>query len=137
MKPISSRKDISILINKFYAKIRRNELLGPIFNGHIPKEKWPEHLEKLTDFWEMRLFGASGFNGNPSQKHVNVDHNMKHTIAPHHFEQWLQLWFETLDELYEGEVAESAKQMAKQMANGQYRVVLNNRPKEQVYKFNE
>jgi len=73
MRAINNREDISELVNIFYIKIRNNELLGPIFNSHIPEDKWPEHLERLTDFWETNLFGIAKFKGNPSEKHKNVD----------------------------------------------------------------
>ena len=52
MNKIESRQEISILVNTFYTKIRNNETLGPIFNNRIPADKWPEHIDKLTDFWE-------------------------------------------------------------------------------------
>ena len=129
MNKIENRKDVNILVNKFYAKIRQDELLGPIFNGHIPAENWPEHLEKLTDFWETNLFGIPKFKGNPSQKHASVDKNMGHTIEQLHFGKWLQLWFETIDELYEGELARKAKESARKMATGQFLTIWHNRPK--------
>lgn len=128
MKTIENREDISILVNKFYVKIRKNNLLGPIFNGHISKEKWPEHLSKLTDFWESKLFNIPKFRGNPTLKHVNVDRNLNHTVESTHFETWLQLWFETIDELYEGELADMAKKSAHMMAGGQFGAMLRNRP---------
>lgn len=128
MKTIDDRRDVSILVNTFYAKIRMDDLLGTIFNSHIPEEKWPEHLSKLTDFWETNLFGVARFKGNPSQKHINVDKNLNHTIEPGHFGRWLQLWFETIDELYMGERAERAKNSAKKMAQGQFMMISQHRP---------
>jgi len=130
MKDLKDRNDISILVNAFYAKIRKHELLGPIFNGHIPPEKWPEHLSKLTDFWETNLFGIAKFKGSPSRKHVDVDMNLGHTIEQVHFGSWLQLWFETIDELYEGQLATKAKESARKMAAGQYLTIWHNRPDE-------
>ena len=128
MNTIKNRNDISILVDKFYAKIRKDELLGPIFTGHISKEKWPEHLSKLTDFWETKLFGIPKFQGNPSLAHINVDKNLNYTVKRTHFDRWLQLWFETIDELYEGELATMAKESASMMAKGQLSTVWQNRP---------
>ena len=105
MDTIKCREDISKLVHTFYAKIRKNELLGPIFNSHITKEQWPEHLEKLNDIWETNLFGRAKFKGSPSTKHINVDNNINHSITQIHFGTWLQLWFETIDQLFEGELA--------------------------------
>lgn len=130
MKNIEDRNDVNILVNTFYAKIRKDELLGPIFNGHIPDEKWPEHLSKLTDFWETNLFGIAKFKGSPSRKHVNVDMNMDYSIEQTHFGKWLQLWFETIDELYEGDLARKAKDSARKMATGQFLTIWHNRPEE-------
>lgn len=128
MKRIEERKDVRLLVDSFYTKIRVDELLGPIFNSHISEEKWPEHLSKLTDFWETNLFGVSKFKGKPSAKHVQVDANLKHTIDQIHFGKWLQLWFETIDELFEGTLAIKAKKSAQKMATGQYLHIWNNRP---------
>ena len=61
MKPIKNREDIHLLVNTFYSKIRKDELLGPIFNSHISENQWPHHLMKLTDFWETNLFGVRKF----------------------------------------------------------------------------
>jgi hemoglobin len=130
MKSIENRNDVSVLVNTFYAKIRADELLGSIFNKHIPDEKWPEHLNKLTDFWETNLFGVIKFKGNPSQKHIDVDKNLNYNIEQTHFGKWLQLWFETIDELYEGNLAIKAKQSARKMATGQFLTIWNNRPEE-------
>lgn len=130
MTKITNRDDISLLVHTFYDKIRQHELLGPIFNGHISEEQWPAHLSKLTDFWESNLFGVRTFRGSPSKAHVNVDKNLNHTISQNHFAQWLQLWFETIDELFEGELADRAKEMARRMSTGQYIHIWQNRPRE-------
>ena len=129
MNTIKNRKDINILVNRFYAKIRKDELLGPIFNGHISEEQWPEHLMKLTDFWETNLFGVPKFKGNPSSKHIKVDANLGYNIEQNHFRRWLNLWFETVDELFNGELATRAKEAARKMAAGQFLTIRKNRPK--------
>ena len=128
MDTIDNRKDISKLVKFFYFKIRENELLGPIFNSHISEEQWPEHLEKLTDFWETNLFGIAKFKGSPSAKHIKVDANMNYKIEQSHFGVWLQLWFETIDQHFEGEIANKAKQAAHKMATGQFLTIWRNRP---------
>ncbi|MEP2237476.1 MAG: group III truncated hemoglobin [Maribacter sp.] len=131
MSDITNREDVRVLVHTFYDKIRQNAMLGPIFNGHITDEQWPTHLSKLTDFWESNLFGVRTFRGSPSKAHVNVDKNLHHSISQDHFAQWLQLWFETINELYEGELAERAKQMARRMSTGQYIHIWQSRPENQ------
>lgn len=127
MKAIETREDISILVHAFYDRIREDELLGPIFNGHIAEEKWPVHLSKLTDFWESNLFGVAAFTGSPSKKHKQVDANLGHTISQAHFAHWLELWFETIDGKFEGTMAKKAKASAQKMAMGQFLAILKHR----------
>ena len=128
MNTIKDRKDVNLLVNIFYTKIRKDELLGPIFNHHISEEQWPEHLVKLTDFWETNLFGVSKFKGSPSSKHVKVDAYLGYNIEQNHFRRWLILWFGTVDELFKGELATRAKESARRMATGQFLTIRKNRP---------
>ncbi|WP_116772483.1 group III truncated hemoglobin [Maribacter litoralis] len=130
MTKIANREDVSLLVHTFYDKIRQHDMLGPIFNAHITEEQWTAHLSKLTDFWESNLFGVRTFRGSPSKAHVKVDKNLNHTVSQNHFAQWLQLWFETIDELYEGELADRAKEMARRMSTGQYIHIWQNRPRD-------
>ncbi|MEQ3656573.1 MAG: group III truncated hemoglobin [Dokdonia sp.] len=129
MKTIENRTDISFLVHTFYAQIRKDTLLGPIFNSHIADEQWPEHLEKLTDFWETNLFGIPKFKGNPTQKHIGVDKNLYHKTSQVHFGQWLNLWFQTIDAHFEGAIATKAKEASRRMAHGQFMAIYNHRPK--------
>ena len=128
MREIETRADISLLVHAFYAKIRKDELLGVIFNAHIPEEAWPAHLKKLTDFWETNLFGVPKYKGNLTEKHIQVDKNLNYTIDQVHFGQWLNLWFETINELYEGVHAQKAKDAARKMSTGQFLAMWGKRP---------
>jgi len=125
MKTIENRKDVSQLVNQFYSKIRKDDLLGPIFNGSIPEEKWPHHLEKLTDFWETNLFGIAKFKGNPTLKHRIVDIQQNNTITENHFNHWLSIWFATIDEIFEGRRADMAKDAATRMGRAQFNMILH------------
>lgn len=127
-KTIENREDLALLVDTFYSKIREDSLLGPIFNKHIDGDQWPEHLSKLTDFWEANLFGIPKFKGSPSRKHIEVDRTANHSITPAHFGKWVQLWFETIDELYTGALADKAKQAARKMSTGQYLAIWHGRP---------
>ncbi|HPF11183.1 MAG TPA: group III truncated hemoglobin [Flavobacteriaceae bacterium] len=126
-KDIQNREDIFKLVSTFYGRIRRDELLGPIFNSHIEKDKWPAHLQKLTDFWTTNLFAVACFKGNPTLAHINVDRNLNNEVEQKHFDTWLGLWFNTIDSLFKGELAEKAKNAASNMAVRQFQVVLNAR----------
>ena len=113
-KEIENREDVFALVDTFYKKIRKDSLLGPIFHAHITD--WPEHLEHLTDFWETNLFFIRKFKGNPMLKHQLVDAQSGNTINEQHFGIWLNLWFQTIDELFIGERADIAKNRARSMA---------------------
>ena len=120
MKRIEARQDIQLLVTQFYAKVRADDALGPIFNTVIPEEKWPEHLDKLTDFWETSLLGVQKYKGNPLLKHQHADAVVGNTIENEHFGKWLYLWFQTLDELFIGELAQRAKDAARNMSIVQF-----------------
>ncbi|PCJ94977.1 MAG: globin [Flavobacteriaceae bacterium] len=112
-KEISTRKEVYELVTAFYGKIRKDELLGPIFEKHI--KDWDSHFERLTDFWETNLFFVNKFKGNPMHKHQMVDAAENHTIDANHFGVWLNIWFQTIDELFVGEKAMIAKNRARNM----------------------
>lgn len=112
-KEIMNRADVNRLVEVFYIKVRANDLLGPIFETHIVD--WPKHLDRLTDFWETNLFFVRKFKGNPLLKHQLVDAASGRKINELHFGIWLNLWFETVDELFHGQKADIAKNRARAM----------------------
>ncbi|MDH7448300.1 group III truncated hemoglobin [Aquimarina sp. 2201CG14-23] len=113
-RDIETREDVYTLVSQFYSKIRKEEILGPIFNYMI--HNWEEHLNRLTDFWETNLLFVAKYKGNPIKVHQQVDVTFKGHITEKHFGIWLNLWFETIDKLYEGEKAETAKRRARKMS---------------------
>ena len=114
MTDINSEKDVLHLVRTFYAKVQVDDLLGPIFNSVITD--WEEHYERLTAFWVSNLFFSKKYNGDPLQKHVEVDAAHHGTINEMHFGVWLNLWYETIDELSKGDVAQVAKNRARNMS---------------------
>tara|TARA_Y100000815_G_C13267681_1_gene471736 strand:- start:704 stop:1108 length:405 start_codon:yes stop_codon:yes gene_type:complete len=115
---IGNRSHIDLLVRTFYGKVRKHATLGPIFNKIILE--WEEHFEILTHFWEAQLFLKRQYFGNPIQAHIHVDKKVGHTVQSEHFGQWLNLWFETIDELFEGETAFIAKNRAQKMSTMLY-----------------
>lgn len=112
---IQSRQDVETLVRSFYAKVRRHTELGPFFNETI--SDWNEHIQKLTGFWVTNLFFIKAYKGNPLRAHIAVDDSFDNTIEQSHFGNWLELWFSTVDELYNGKNAHLAKERARNMAH--------------------
>jgi hemoglobin len=111
-KDIKTRDDVSLLVSTFYSKVRNNNTLKPFFSTI---EDWDKHLDNLTTFWESSLFFKTKYYGNPLEAHIKVDQVNKNTITQEHFGLWMNLWFETIDELFEGEYADMAKNRARKM----------------------
>lgn len=110
---IASREDIVRLVDGFYAKVREDELLGPIFNV-IAQVDWSAHLPKMYGFWESLLFGRASFKGDPLGVHLAL--SARATLSSREFGRWVQLFHGTVDELFSGEVAEGAKFRAARIA---------------------
>ncbi|MBD0831695.1 group III truncated hemoglobin [Aestuariibaculum sediminum] len=117
-KDITTREDVFLLVSSFYAKIRKDKVLGPFFNNAI--SDWDAHLEKLTGFWESSLFLKTKYLGNPLKVHVKVDQENNNSISDVHFGLWLNLWYQTIDELFAGDYAENAKRRARKMGTFLY-----------------
>lgn len=126
--PLENREDIYLLVTSFYKKIRKDKVLGPIFNSIIVD--WEAHFEVLTDFWESQLLVRRKYLGNPIEVHQQVDSKMNNSITSEHFGLWLNLWFETLDELFTGELVWIAKNRAQKMSTMLFMKIYEHRTKE-------
>jgi hemoglobin len=112
-KDIENREDIELLVNSFYDKIKTNAILGHIFND-VAKVDWETHLPKMYSFWASLLLGEHSFSGNPMMKHVEL--SKMTAMTEKQFSEWLSLFDQTVDELFEGERAEEAKTRAANIA---------------------
>lgn len=108
-KDIQTIEDIRILVDTFYGKVRVDVQLGGIFNGVI-KDRWPEHLEKMYRFWQTVLLGEHTYLGSPFLPHARLP------VEQTHFNAWLKLWFETIDNRFHGPNANKAKWQGDKMA---------------------
>ena len=108
-KKIEDIEDIKVFVDQFYGSVQTDALIGPVFMEAIAD--WGPHLEKMYAFWNAALFGVPGFRGNPFAKHAPLK------IGQAHFERWLELFYATIDERFEGDVAEDAKKRAELMAS--------------------
>lgn len=109
MRDIEKLEDVKNLVDSFYGKVRKDELIGHIFNDVI-QNRWPEHLEKMYKFWQTILLEEHTYTGRPFVPH------MKLPVEREHFNRWLELFFETVDELFAGKKADLAKWQGNRMA---------------------
>lgn len=112
-REITSQADVEVLVRRFYQAVIPDPVLGPIF--HAMEVDWSSHIPKLVDFWGGRLLGLPGYVGNPVGAHQPVLDRCPFGRAE--VERWLELWAETVDELFVGEVAERAKERARLAAD--------------------
>ncbi len=110
---ITSRKDIEILVDEFYSKVKQDEQIGFIFSD-IAMVNWEKHLPVMYDFFENMLFYTGSYTGNPMELHKHV--NRLFPLTEEHFRQWNHLFSTTVDELFEGTTANLVKQRAKSIA---------------------
>lgn len=73
------------LVHRFYGEVRRDTLLGPVFNARI--HDWDEHLEKLCAFWSSVVLMTGQYKGRPMPVHISIPE-----ISVEHFERWLALF---------------------------------------------
>jgi hemoglobin len=81
------------LVHAFYARVRCDVVLGPIFNTRV--EDWPAHLEKLCAFWSSVMLMSGRYKGTPMRAHAELPGG----IASEHFQRWLALFHATAREV--------------------------------------
>lgn len=105
-----NRQSISILVRDFYADIRRDQLLQPVFDGAIGAN-WEVHLERMVDFWCSVMLSSSEFKGNVYGKHMQLQ-----GIAAEHFRRWLGLFEAHARRLFAPETADAFLAAARRIA---------------------
>ncbi len=102
--------DIARLIPAFYARVRSDDILGPIFDKAI--DDWPAHLEKLQSFWSSIMLASGRYKGQPMAAHVRHAENM----TPENFARWLMIWRMTTEELLPPGAATGMQEKADRIA---------------------
>ncbi len=106
---IADTADVELIVRRFYQAAIPDPLLGPLF--HAAGIDWSVHVPLLRTFWERELLGLPGYAGN-----VVAAHRVLGAVEPASLARWVELWGETVDELFVGPTAERAKQRATQVA---------------------
>lgn len=111
-----TKENLNKLVVKFYAKVVKDDLIGPIFIDVLGKdlksEKWKAHIELLTNFWAAIALGDDTYNSSPFAPHIEFADRLSIKA----FEQWLKLFFETLNTIYEPEIAQQFLARSKNIA---------------------
>ncbi|MGC6403125.1 MAG: group III truncated hemoglobin [Flavobacteriaceae bacterium] len=110
---IQTQEDIKIIVDRFYEQVRKDPLLAPLFDLYI-QDEWELHLPRMYAFWETVLLGRMVYKGNPALKHLII--HKKTPLTQQHFDRWLTLWQNTLDQHYTGRCVETAKERAHHMS---------------------
>jgi hemoglobin len=113
MRDIENRQDIETLMESFYSKALTDELIGYFFTEVAPL-KMETHMPLIVDFWETVLFGKAAYKGNVMQIHQRI-HQLS-AFKDEHFNRWVEIFVKTVNDLFEGEKAELAKQRATSIA---------------------
>lgn len=108
-KEIIHLDDVKLLVDDFYGKVRKDDLLKDVFNDAI-QDRWPEHLEKMYTFWQTVLLGEHTYFGAPFPPHRFLP------VDAEHFNRWLELFYGTVDEYFHGQAADRAKWQGNRMA---------------------
>jgi hemoglobin len=103
---------IASVVDAFYAKVRVDPALGPVFGRAIADEAWPEHLSVIRDFWSTVMLKSGRYQRNPFSAHQRVE-----GISPELFDRWLALWRATCRELLSDEAAEAMTAKAVMIAD--------------------
>ncbi|WP_343317954.1 group III truncated hemoglobin [Arthrobacter sp. TMP15] len=108
-RDITDRADALLLVETFYTRAFSDELIGYIFTDVVHMDL-ARHMPIMADFWTTVLFKAGLYKRNALAIHFDI--HAKEPLTLEHFNRWLQLWTNTVDDLFIGEKAEMAKVQA-------------------------
>ena len=99
---------IERLVRAFYARVRADELLGPIFESRIAD--WEPHLKRMCEFWSSVILSSGVYHGQPMRAHLPLP------VDAEHFDRWLGLFASTARDLFEPRVADLFVDRAQRIA---------------------
>jgi hemoglobin len=105
-----SEEAIKLLVDRFYARVREDPELAPIFLRAIPGD-WQPHLTKMYAFWSSVMLTAGRYKGNPVIKHQALPR-----FQPELFDRWLALFGQTCRELFDEAISEEFRVKAERIA---------------------
>ncbi len=119
---LCTEQEITTLVHAFYARVRTDDLIGPVFDARI--SDWDKHLAIMVRFWSSVLLGTGTYNGTPMPKHVALPN-----LQPQMFTRWLDLFHQTTETLPNREFAARAENAAQRIARSLwFSYQINNHP---------
>ncbi len=112
-KDLATRADLEQLLQQFYTTLLEDPGMYHIFIN-IADIDLPTHLPSIVDFWEQALLQGKGYERNVLKLHTDLHQQIPLTAA--HFQHWLTVFEATVDTLFEGIVAQKAKNRAQSVA---------------------
>lgn len=104
------------VVHGFYGRIRKDALLGPIFEGVIA-DNWNHHLAKMCDFWSSVLLMTGRYEGRPMPAHIKIRVAESMGLDAAHFDHWLTLFRATVRELCPPQAAALFEDRAQRIAS--------------------
>lgn len=100
------------LVHGFYAAVRVDDLVGPVFAREIADGRWPDHLARMCDFWSSVLLKTRRYEGRPLAPHLRLPE-----LSDAHFQRWLSLFAATAQREFAPEPASVVVAFAERIAN--------------------
>jgi hemoglobin len=116
---LESTADCERLVRAFYGKAMADEKIGWLFTD-VAELDLEEHIPKIASFWATNLLGSKSYKGGAFGVHGRLHQKAPGGLRQEHFERWLVLWCQTVDELFDGPLAAAAKVHALRVANAFY-----------------
>lgn len=82
---------IAQVVHGFYAKVRADAELGPVFAARITD--WEPHLATMCRFWSSVTLKTAIYSGSPMQRHAPL------AVSGAHFDRWMALFTQTVVEV--------------------------------------
>ena len=111
ISPLPERAAVRHFVEVFYAAVREDAVLGPVFARIIADADWEHHFEVMTDFWSAVAFDGPSFRGNPMIKHAMI-----RDIKAEHFKRWLEIFEPVARACWSTEIADLLIFRAHQLA---------------------
>jgi len=112
-RDIETRSDLVQLLETFYNKAVKDELIGRFFTEVVPLDL-ETHIPVIADFWESVILGAHTYRKNVMEVHQHI-HSLS-SIKKEHLDRWVLLFNQNIDEYFEGPKATLMKQRAASIA---------------------